>query len=167
MLIPSAVNGWVYGELIKSFTVIQSHGLGAEAFERWNLDFLVSLIAISCPNLEELNLSNCTQVTDKSMTLIARHCRKLTKLNLNRCDMISSITVQELAIGCSQLVLLNLSRPLMSPRMIISDESLLNVVSANPKLMELRIRNCELVSDRTVAEMTRIGGTNIRALDLR
>lgn len=166
LVIPSPVNSWKFGELMRSFSVVQPHGPGSEAFQKWDLDFLVSLIAISCPYLEDLNLSNCSQITDKSLTLIARHCKHLKKLNLNRCDLISSSAIEELASGCKKLKIINLSRPLLNPKRQISDESLSALVVANPEIMELRLRNCEKVSDDTIIAMAKTCGKNLRALDL-
>jgi F-box and leucine-rich repeat protein GRR1 len=167
IMIPSKVNDWVYGHLIKSFTLVAPHGPAAEGFEQWNIDEVVSMLALSCPKLEDLNLSGCTQVTDQSLCLVANHCSKLQKLNLNRCDLVSSTTVYELAKGCTELVILNLSRPLLSQQTVIVDDSILALVQRTPKLMELRLRNCDLLSDRTVIEMTQTCGSNLRALDLR
>ncbi|KAI3655112.1 hypothetical protein MP228_000492 [Amoeboaphelidium protococcarum] len=164
--IPSPVNGWIYGQMIKSIYLTPSHGSNTESFMKQNLDFLVSLVAISCPQIESLTLSNCSQITDRSMVLIAKHCRKLKILNLNRCDLVSTESVEELARGCTKLEVLNLSRPLMNPRTQIADEAIAAVVQANPNLKELRLRNCERLSDDTVIKIAQSTQQNLLALDL-
>jgi hypothetical protein len=112
------------------------------------------------------------------MVLLAQHCPNLQRLNLNRCDLISTLTVQEFAkqlatkaeregIDSLNLTVLNLSRPLLNQRTSISDESIASLLRVTPKLMELRLRNCEHVSDRTVIEMAKTCGKSLLALDLR
>lgn len=140
--------------MIRSVSLIPTHGVQPDVFKTWNLDFLVSLIAISCPQLEDLILSNCTQVSDKSMLLVGRHCKNLKRLNLNRCDRVSSLSIDALAQTCHKLVMLNLSRPLLHPASQLKDESILRLVKANSGLKELRLRNCELVTDKTVIELS-------------
>jgi hypothetical protein len=120
-----------------------------------------------CPNLEELNLSNCNQVTDRSITTLASHATKLRKLNLNRCDLVTSVAVSALANAKVDLTALNLSRPLLHKRMWIQDEALLSLLQTTPNLQELRLRNCDLVTDTTIIEMAKACGKNLLALDLR
>jgi F-box and leucine-rich repeat protein GRR1 len=161
------VNGWIYGEIIKTFTLIPPHGSDATNFDAVDVDFLVGVLALSCPKLEELNLSSCVRVTDKSMVLIAKNCPKLRKLNLNRCDLISSVSVSAIAEYCNELLVVNLSRPLLQQKTNISDESIFELVTKSKNLMELRLRNCELVTDRTVIALAMHNGNSLRALDLR
>lgn len=125
------------------------------------------MLAISCPKLEELNLSTCVRVTDKSIVLIARSCPRLRKLNLNRCDLISSVSVSAIAEYCRELAVVNLSRPLLQQKTCISDDSIYDLVTKSKNLMELRLRNCEMVTDRTVVAMALNNGHSLRALDLR
>ena len=166
-LVPSPVNSWHFGSLLISFTLIPPHGPGCDAFAKWDLDAIVTTLAVTCPKLKDLNLSNCTQVTDASLVVVARHCKKLERLNLNRCDLVSTTTVMELAQNENNLVVLNLSRPLLNQRTVIEDAAISALVKTTPHLMELRLRNCDLLTDKTVLEMAETCGKNLRALDLR
>jgi F-box/leucine-rich repeat protein 2/20 len=168
MKVPSSVNGWLYGELIKSFTMVPPHGPVGDTFDRWNVNAVVHALAMNAPNLEDLNLSNCSQVVDAPISQVARHCTKLQKLNLNRCDLVSSYGVLELAkYGGANLTILNLNRPLLSQRTLITDEAVYALVKKTPRLMELRLRNIDLLTDRTVVEIAQTAGANLLAVDLR
>lgn len=57
------------------------------------------LLALSkgCPNLKEIFLNHCEQITDDGIVLIAQHCRKLQHVNLKGCSAITDITLISLA----------------------------------------------------------------------
>jgi hypothetical protein len=99
------------------------------------------------------------------MVILARNCPRLKRLNLNRCDLVSDLTLKELGKYCLQLEIINLSRPLLIQRLRLSDESVRLLMKKRP-LVEVRLRNCEYLSDQTVTEMSQTG-QNLRALDLR
>jgi hypothetical protein len=153
--------------LIKSFALVPPHGPCSEPFSTWNIDQIVTAIALSCPNLEDLNLNSCSQVTDKSLILLARHCRNLRKLNLNRCDLVSDLTLVELARNCRKLEIVNINRPLKDPRLNVSDAALAAVVREKPNITEIRMRNCDSLTDSTVAQLAISSGKKLKAVDLR
>lgn len=80
--------------------------------------------------------------------------------------MVSDLTVIELAKNCPQIEILNLSRPLLAQRLKLSDKALMSIVRDRSHLTELRLRNCDSLSDGTVVEMARTCGKNLKALDL-
>ena len=50
--------GWIYGELIRSITLVPPHSTTGNCFEPWDVDYLVTMIAVTCPKLADLNLDS-------------------------------------------------------------------------------------------------------------
>eukprot|EP00158_Paraphelidium_tribonemae_P005335 Partr_v1_DN27286_c0_g1_i2_m38760 putative F-box and leucine-rich repeat protein 7 len=155
-----------YGRSIRSISLVPPHTCSGIDFEDWNIDNVVSIIALTCPKLEDLNLANCFSLTDKPMIRIAQRCPKLKKLNLNRCDLVTDLSLYAFAENFTQLEMLNLSRPLMSSRTHLSDRAMQAVFAKNPLLKEVRIRNCEMTTDSTLIQLGKTCGKSMRALDL-
>lgn len=61
----------------------------------------------SCQSLVEIDLSNCTEITDYDAEAIAQ-AQKLQSLKLVKCKQITDIGLGCIAVGCSQLQTLNL-----------------------------------------------------------
>lgn len=171
-------NSKILGKRIQAFTILSPHNTSSPPFEQWNLNGVVRALSDVCSNLQELNLSNCSQVSDKSMVSLVSRCHKLQRVNLNRCDMVSSATIYAMAQMFATtrsalrnpglgLTVLNLSRPLISQKSVIDDASVRALLKYAPNLQELRLRNCDLVRDDTIILMSKTCGKSLLALDLR
>ena len=164
--IKSPMSRIIHGNFIRSIALIPPHTNSGVAFENWNIDFLVAVIALTCPKLEELNLSNCTSLTDVPMTLIAKHCPNMRKLNLNRCDTITDSSLLAIAENLKKLELLNLCRPLLKSKSQVSDLAIQAVLKSNCGIQELRLRNCDKTSDHTLLTLGKYIGKSLLAVDL-
>jgi hypothetical protein len=51
-------------------------------------NFLLVKLFKRCGKLKEINLSNCTQITDSSVMRLFQHCKELETVNLTFCHLI-------------------------------------------------------------------------------
>ncbi|XP_037031814.1 F-box/LRR-repeat protein fbxl-1 [Bradysia coprophila] len=56
-----------------------------------------------CPSLEILNLSECHNITDKTIEMITIHLKRLTHLFLERCTQLSDHSLDHIAVNCTAL----------------------------------------------------------------
>jgi hypothetical protein len=73
-----------------------------------NDDGVITICKGSGENLEHLNLTYCSDITDKSLIAIANHCPKLTSIILWGCYNITDVGLEALANGCPSINTLNL-----------------------------------------------------------
>ena len=66
-------------------------------------------IAQGCPMLECINLSYCTEITDRSLISLSK-CAKLNTLEIRGCPMITSTGLSEIAMGCRLLSKLDIKK---------------------------------------------------------
>lgn len=71
-------------------------------------DDAVEKIASHCHDLQELDLSKCFLLTDRSLYAIARGCPNLVKLNISGCSAFSDTALGYLTGFCRKLKYLNL-----------------------------------------------------------
>jgi len=70
----------------------------------------VRYFAARSPDLTHLNLQNCTNITDLSLSVVAQFCKKLKVLNVSGCSKITTFSLQILAQECkSNLEEINLN----------------------------------------------------------
>lgn len=77
-------------------------------------DWTIIKLAHKCVNLSYLDLSDCTEVSDKSIVVLARNCPKIRSLNLSYTDgsdnsKITDVSMLALSEGCNNLRTLNIS----------------------------------------------------------
>jgi len=70
-------------------------------------------IAQGCPMQESINLSYCTEITDRSLISLSK-CAKLNTLEIRGCPRVSSIGLSEIAMGCRLLSKLDTKNSLRS-----------------------------------------------------
>lgn len=56
-----------------------------------------------CPSLEVLNLSECHNISDKTIETITIHLKRLTHLYLERCTELSDHSLDHIAVNCTAL----------------------------------------------------------------
>ncbi|XP_071590100.1 F-box and leucine-rich repeat protein 13 isoform X2 [Heliangelus exortis] len=100
--------------------------------------------------LRELNLSNCIDVTDASLTEIAQRCCALTYLSLRYCGNVTDAGIEALG-EMSSLISIDLSGT------IISDTGL-RALGSYGNIKKLTIANCKNISDAGIQEFCE--GTN-------
>jgi hypothetical protein len=119
-----------------------------------------------CNELKELDLTHCSEISDKALVTISEHCPKLEMLSLTRCGKITSKGVEKIASQCPMLRYLNLdwcfgvrdnaiqalafSCPLLETLVLqhchIGDSGLKSLAGCCPNLQSLDIRR----NDRSV-----------------
>ena len=103
------------------------------------------------PNLLSLNLTDCSNITDLSVSEVARRCSKLHTLNLSSYgSYITDLSVSEVARRCSKLHTLDLEGCWK-----ITDASVSEVARLCSKLHTLNLRWCESITDASVSEVAR------------
>lgn len=98
--------------------------------------------------LQQLDLSQCTQVNDEALSFISESCPALHMLSVAGCEAISDLGITKVAEGCRALHNLVLDR---CPS--VSDKGV-EAVARHCKLTKLNLRNCD-VTNRTVFVLSR------------
>jgi len=153
----------------------------------------VAAVAYGCPQLQQLRLPYCRQVTSFALQQFrlrpragAQPLGQLEALDLTRCLAVGDDGVLALLTLCPPLASVNLSscedvtdaavvalaahsaRSLeqlnVSKCTRLSDDALLAVASSCARLQELRLYNCPGITDAAVQQLGRAGGT-LRVLD--
>lgn len=107
-----------------------------------------SLILKACVNASELNLEDCTKLTDKAFFELARSQPKLEILNVSRCH-IGDGTLADITSRCSNLRSLNMSRCGE-----ITNRGLLQAMRFALELRELYIQHCNIKPETVAAIKT-------------
>ncbi|KAL1921420.1 uncharacterized protein VTP21DRAFT_11136 [Calcarisporiella thermophila] len=98
--------------------------------------------------LRELDLSDCTFLSDRAMACIAESCPGLFRLNLSFCCALTDVALALLAEGCIRLKEVNVA----FCGSMVSDRSVHALVSsAGFSLRKLSLRGCVRLSDMGVA----------------
>lgn len=100
-------------------------------------------IALSCPNLELLDVSECPGITRKGIGEIVRCCTSLRHLQVSGCGQIKSLGID------AKLRKLETLRASVSG---LNDEGLIVIAKKCPSLMYLDVMGCSGVTPRGVRE---------------
>ncbi|VDP14184.1 unnamed protein product [Heligmosomoides polygyrus] len=110
-----------------------------------------SLISLSqgCKMLTDIELSGCSLLSDAGFTQLARHCKSLARMDLEDCSLITDATIHSLSTNCS-----NLSELSLSHCELITDESIHCLCTNNKdKLLVLELDNCPQITDAALSHM--------------
>lgn len=66
-------------------------------------DEFLDVVATHCPQLEELNIGECKQVSDTGIHSLAQHCKKLSLLYMDSCIGVTGESLLEMAQQCPAL----------------------------------------------------------------
>lgn len=67
----------------------------------------IKALVENCPSLEILNLSECHNISDKCIELIATKLHRLTALNISRCFQLTDYSLDYIAVNCKRIQELN------------------------------------------------------------
>ncbi|KAE9416881.1 hypothetical protein Angca_004313 [Angiostrongylus cantonensis] len=110
-----------------------------------------SLISLSqgCKMLTDVELSGCSLLTDAGFIQLARHCKGLARMDLEDCSLITDATIHSLSTNCNGLSELSLSHC-----ELITDESIHCLCTNNKdKLQVLELDNCPQITDSALSHM--------------
>lgn len=130
-----------------------------------NDEELISLI-LGLPNLIDLDLRACSQISDISIVSIVTHCPKLQSINLGRHE--NSHLITDLSImALSELE--HLTTVGISGCDKISDVSIWQLYSKHSTtLVRLSINGCTQISDSSISDIVaKHGFPNLKVLDIR
>jgi hypothetical protein len=104
-------------------------------------DESVTVMVSSNPRLRLLNLSGCVKLTSKSAVAVGRSCPELTSVNLSRCLLVTDKGVGAIAQGCRGLQAVNLAGLKK-----ISEQSMFMLAELCKGLLTLNLTGCERIT---------------------
>jgi len=120
------------------------------------------LVALSfgCPNLTQVNLRYCYQLTSVSIISLARNCPNLLHLDLGSCPGIGEEAIEALTTNCfslSHIDFLGLRK--------ITDKSFVPFAFSHPSLTSVGLQGCDLLTDASVIALSETTLLNLTFLD--
>ena len=111
-------------------------------------------VAESCPYMLEIDLHNCRQVTNISITNLISRGRQLRELRVGHCNLITDMAFLDLPKGLSfeSLRILDLTACLQ-----LHDEAVEKIIETSPRLRNLVLAKCKEITDRSVYAITKLG----------
>jgi F-box and leucine-rich repeat protein 9 len=85
-----------------SFRLPELRELSLAKCQQVSIDGIQPLVR-NCPSLEVLDLSECHNVTDKAVELITQHLHRLSNFSLERCAQLTDFSLDYIAINCKNL----------------------------------------------------------------
>ncbi|XP_047313228.1 dynein regulatory complex subunit 6 [Impatiens glandulifera] len=124
--------------------------LSLAAMPRVSDDFISDFITVRGPNIKELTLSNCLQLTDSSIKVIGENCPGLLSLDLVNLRKLTDSSIGYLANGCRTIQTLKLCRN------SFSDEGIAAYLEASGRsLTELSLNNINQVGKSTAISVAK------------
>lgn len=117
------------------------------SFRRLDQDFL-HVVVTSCHNLEMLDVSGLTFITDDILLLIAENCRSLTEIGLKGCRQVTDYGVRELVRCC------NFKSMVLAGIHNLTDSSIFALANTCHYLEEIYLNGCAQVSPTAVRYLT-------------
>jgi len=114
----------------------------------WDLqvdDTKLMTIATGCPQLQSLNIRDCSEITDKGIIALATGCPQLQSLIMSYCHNITDEGIRALATGLPQLQSLEISQCRN-----ITDEGIRALASGCAQLQSLNITGCNNITDEGI-----------------
>ncbi|CAL5210470.1 unnamed protein product [Lathyrus oleraceus] len=122
----------------------------------WLRDESIKMFASIFPNLQFLNLSNCTNISEEGIFHVLRRCCKIRLLNLASC---LQVKLHGMNFEVPQLKVLNLSNTNV-------DDETLCVVSKNcSRLLQLILQNCDDITKEGIKHVLN-NCTQLREINL-
>ncbi|KAF8470535.1 hypothetical protein BDZ91DRAFT_693482 [Kalaharituber pfeilii] len=116
-------------------------------------DEAVIAMAQNCPQLLEVDLHKCVQITDESLIRLLTDLRQIRELHLAFCQSISDNAFH--AIPNRQIESLRIID--LTNCELITDESVIKIISIAPRLRNLVLAKCKNITDRGVESICRLG----------
>ncbi|KAL5759046.1 hypothetical protein ACOSP7_021657 [Xanthoceras sorbifolium] len=108
-------------------------------------DEFMKKVAFLCPNLQLLDVSFCTMITEEGIGEILKRCGEIQRLEIESCRQISNLGIKHFKV--KKLEVLRVARS------GIDDDALTTVAHTCPRLLYLNLNNCIYVTTRGVKEV--------------
>ena len=111
-------------------------------------------VAQHCPQMLEIDLHNCRQVTNISITSLISHGRLLRELRIGHCNLITDAAFLELPKNLSfeSLRILDLTACTQ-----LRDQAVEKIIETSPRLRNLVLAKCKEITDQSVLAITKLG----------
>ena len=154
--VKSSIKEAAFTELIRRCINLESLDIHGKSIT----DKSILAVANNCnTNLQSLNVSLCTKISDVGITIIAERCRNLKHLNLWRCANITNNSIIKVATNCTQLLSLKVCN---IPK--ITDASIIKVATNCTQLLLLNVTHVPKITDASIYAISE-NCTSLTALD--
>lgn len=111
-------------------------------------------VAQHCPYMLEIDLHNCRQVTNISITNLVSRGRQLRELRIGHCNLVTDVAFLDLPNNMSFESLRILDLTACSQ---LHDEAVEKIIETSPRLRNLVLAKCKEITDRSVLAITKLG----------
>jgi len=111
-------------------------------------DRTLTALANGCAHLRILELAGCSHLTDAGFAALVKNCHELTRMDLEDCNQITDTTLANLAAGCPRMEALSLSHC-----ELVGDDGIRQLavgLADRSALHTLELDNCPLISDASL-----------------
>ena len=111
-------------------------------------------VARNCPYMLEIDLYNCRQVTNISITSLISRGRQLRELRVGHCNILTDAAFLDLPknLAFESLRILDLTACHH-----LHDEAVEKIIETSPRLRNLVLAKCKEITDRSVLAITKLG----------
>ena len=111
-------------------------------------------VAQHCPHMLEIDLHNCRQVTNVSVTNLIARGRQLRELRAGHCHLLTDSAFLDLPknLAFESLRILDLTACHQ-----LHDEAVEKIIETSPRLRNLVLAKCKEITDRSVMAITKLG----------
>lgn len=156
LLHPLTVTAQIYNDFFATLKDFSIHDVLNEVIDHY---FISSLVE-SCPNLNFIDISNSTKISDQELIKISCHCRYLQTFILDSCPLISNTGVIYIVKNCLQLKILSLNNTK------VSNKSIKLVSKVSIHIHSIHLLHCSLVNDIGVGSIARHVNSNLLEFSL-
>jgi F-box/leucine-rich repeat protein 2/20 len=146
------------GESCGSTIKFLSLGFHSEVHDRG-----LRALAVGCPNLELLAISDCNNVSDAGIRTVVRRCKGLRILKITACLQVKDTSLDVVGRLATSLEILELRS------LIITDRALLNLSAAggSTTIKRIVVAGCPYISDKGLLALANQETFSLRSLDVR
>lgn len=120
-------------------------------------DRAVERIAESCPRLRNLLLSKCRNLTDRAVYAITKLGKNLHFVHLGYCVRLTDAAIAALAASCTRIRYIDLACCAN-----LTDASIAQLATNLPKLKRIGLVKCTGITDRGILDLATLGGRGPR-----
>lgn len=102
----------------------------------------------------EIDLHNCRQITDESITALISRGRQLRELRVGQCNLITDNAFLEIP---TNLTLESLRILDLTACAQLRDDAVEKIIETSPRLRNLVLAKCREITDRSVMAITKLG----------
>ncbi|CAB3403188.1 unnamed protein product [Caenorhabditis bovis] len=124
-------------------------------------DDTVAHISNGAPGIEYLCLSNCTNISNRSLVALGANSHNLKVLEVSSCSLLDDAGFVALAKGCRKLERLDLE-----DCSLITDQTIHMLTMNCPAIQELSLSHCELLTDESVQCLSTKNRESLQVLEL-